>query len=134
MIYNVIYFAGVSVGLISKIVKEKKTAEETGTKITSPGTSRQRKCGYIHVDAFDDDDWCIHHGVIRRRVHAFYSIRKEIPKIRKSLRNMGFRYRKTQTNRKVLIERNEITAWRAKYLQEKKKNDRSSPIRRLLFT
>lgn len=111
------YFSGVSVGLISKIVKEKKTAEETGTKITSPGTSRQRKCGYIHVDAFDMESF---------EVHEFYSIRKEIPTIRKpfnilkgeinytgqrdSLRNMGFRYRKTQTNRKVLMERNEITA------------------------
>lgn len=39
------------------------------------------------------------------------------------LRKIGFRYKKTQSNKKVLIERNDISAWRADYLQKIKLNE-----------
>ncbi|KOB72518.1 Uncharacterized protein OBRU01_12119 [Operophtera brumata] len=51
---------GVSEGLVSKIVKEGKVAEQTGTKVRTPGKSRKRSTGFIVVDDFDM-------GVIRRK-------------------------------------------------------------------
>lgn len=83
-------------------------------------------------------------GVIRRKIHEFYTMRKEIPTIpklldvlqedidfkgsretlRKILHKIGFRYKKSKSNRKVLIERNDISAWRANYLQKIKENER----------
>ncbi|KOB71309.1 Uncharacterized protein OBRU01_13938 [Operophtera brumata] len=57
---------GVSEGLVSKIVKEGKVAEQTGTKVRTPGKSRKRSTGFI-VDIVDDFDM----GVIRREVHEF---------------------------------------------------------------
>ncbi|KOB66809.1 Uncharacterized protein OBRU01_13305 [Operophtera brumata] len=56
---------GVSEGLVSKIVKEGKVAEQTGTKVRTPGKSRKRSTGFIVVDDFDM-------GVIRRKQHEFY--------------------------------------------------------------
>ncbi|KOB75237.1 Uncharacterized protein OBRU01_06876, partial [Operophtera brumata] len=55
----------VSEGLVSKIVKEGKVAEQTGTKVRTPGKSRKRSTGFIVVDDFDM-------GVIRRKQHEFY--------------------------------------------------------------
>jgi len=142
----VLFISGVSQGLISKIVKEGHVAEETGTKIRTPGKERQRKTGFIHVDDFDM-------GVIRRKVHEFYSIKKELPTIkkllevlkteinytgqreslRKLLHKMGFRFKKTQSNRKVLMERNEVSAWRAKYLHAVEKNKISPQPQPLIY-
>ncbi|KOB66397.1 Uncharacterized protein OBRU01_21163 [Operophtera brumata] len=56
---------GGSEGLVSKIVKEGKVAEQTGTKVRTPGKSRKRSTGFIVVDDFDM-------GVIRRKQHEFY--------------------------------------------------------------
>lgn len=76
-------------------------------------------------------------GVLRRKIHEFYTFKKEIPTVNKLLqvlreeigftgsreilrqhiKMIGFRFRKTISNRKVLMERNDITAWRARYLQ-----------------
>lgn len=98
------------------------------------------------MDSFDQ-------GVIRRKVHEFYALKKELPTInklltvlrdeinfkggretlRKSLRKIGFHYRKTQSNRKVLTERNDISAWRAKYLQELKQNSLSGNPRPVIY-
>lgn len=111
-------------------------AEETGERISTPGKKRTRTKGKIEVDDFDL-------GVIRRKIHEFYTMKKEIPTIpkllnilreeidfkgsretlRKLLRKIGFRYKKTISNRKVLIERNDISAWRANYLQKIKCNE-----------
>lgn len=140
------YISGVSQGLISKIVKEGHAAEETGTKIRTPGKERKRKSGFVHVDDFDM-------GVIRRKVHEFYSAKKEVPTVkkllevlkteinytgqreslRKLLHKVGFRFKKSQSNRKVLMERNEISAWRAKYLHAVDKNNKSPQPRPLIY-
>ncbi|XP_063897313.1 uncharacterized protein LOC135118660 [Helicoverpa armigera] len=128
--------AGVGERFVRQLVKEKKQADATGSKISTPGKKRIRITGKIEIDDFDL-------GVIRRKVHEFYTIKKEIPTIpkllnilrqeinftasretlRKVLRKIGFRYKKTQSNRKVLIERNDISAWRAGYLQKIKLNE-----------
>lgn len=131
-----IYFTGVGERFVRNLVKEKEQADATGTKISTPGKKRLRLKGKIEVDEFDL-------GVVRRKIHEFYSMKKEIPTLqklllvlqeeidfkgsretlRKILRKIGFRYKKTQSNRKVLIERNDISAWRATYLQKIKKNE-----------
>lgn len=117
-----------------------------GTKITTPGKSRKRTRGKIEVDSFDL-------GLIKRKVHEFYAIKRELPTInklltvlkddinfqgsretlRKLLRTIGFRFQKTQSNRKVLTERNDISAWRAKYLQELNKNALSANRRPVVY-
>ncbi|GBP58671.1 hypothetical protein EVAR_97074_1 [Eumeta japonica] len=137
---------GVSQGLISKIVKEGQAAEEVGTKIRTPGKQRIRKNGFVHVDDF-------YMGVIRRKVHEFYSAKKEIPTIKKLLETLkteinytgqretlrklfyklGFRFKKTKSNRKVLMKRNEVSAWRARYLREVDKNNKSPNPRPLIY-
>ncbi|XP_063623022.1 uncharacterized protein LOC134795119 [Cydia splendana] len=82
----------------------------------------------------DDFDLC----VIRRKIHEFYSVKKEIPTIKKlwtvlkvdinfpggreSLRlllhKMGYKFKKCRSQRQILIERFDIVAWREKYLTE----------------
>lgn len=132
----VFYFAGVSERFVGQLVKEQKQADATGSKISTPGKKRTRTKGKIEIDDFDL-------GVIRRKIHEFYTMKKEIPTIpkllnvlrdeidfnasretlRKLLREIGFRYKKTQSNRKVLIERNDISALRASYLHKIKQNE-----------
>ncbi|VVD00987.1 unnamed protein product [Leptidea sinapis] len=130
---------GVGERFVRKLVKEKEQADETGTKISTPGKKRKRTKGKIEVDNFDL-------GVIRRKIHEFYSMRKEIltlakllnvlqedidfkgsrETLRKILTKIGFRYKKSKkskSNRKVLIERNDISAWRANYLQNIYENE-----------
>ncbi|CAK1595891.1 unnamed protein product [Parnassius mnemosyne] len=128
---------GVSERFVHKLVNEEKHAEESNSKISTPGKKWQRKTGKQEVDNFDI-------GVIRRKIHEFYSVKKEIPTIpkllsilkedidfkgeretlRKLLHKIGFRYKKTKSNRKVLCERNDVVAWRATYLQKIKENER----------
>ncbi|GBP32451.1 hypothetical protein EVAR_24615_1 [Eumeta japonica] len=91
---------GVSQGLISKIVKDGQAAEEVGTKIRTPGKQRIRKNGFVHVDDFDM-------GVIRRKVHEFYSAKKEIPTIKKLLETLKTEINYTgqrETLRKLLYK------------------------------
>ncbi|XP_072930356.1 uncharacterized protein [Epargyreus clarus] len=127
---------GVSERFVYKLMNEKKKAEESNVKLSTPGKNRERKTGKLDIDDFDI-------GVIRRKIHEFYSFRKEIPTIpkllnilreeidfsakretlRKLLHKIGFRFKKTKTNRKVLCERNDITAWRAAYLQKIRENE-----------
>lgn len=53
--------------------------------------------------------------------------------LRKLLHKLGFRFKKTQTNRKVLMERNEISAWRARYLHEIDKNNKSPNPKPIIY-
>ncbi|VVD05188.1 unnamed protein product [Leptidea sinapis] len=69
---------GVGERFVRKLVKEKDKADETGTKISTPGKKRKRTKYKIEVDNFDL-------GVIRRKIHEFYSMRKEIPTLAKLL-------------------------------------------------
>ncbi|GBO98522.1 hypothetical protein EVAR_114_1 [Eumeta japonica] len=53
--------------------------------------------------------------------------------LRKLLYKLGFRFKKTKSNRKVLMERNEVSAWRAKYLREVDKNNISPNPQPLIY-
>lgn len=123
-------FPGISLRTIARITNEGRLAQASSSKIVTPGKNRKTRKDKIIMDNFDM-------GVLRRKIHEFYACRKEIPTVNKLLqllkeeigfpgsreilrqhiKKIGFRYKKTKTNRKVLMERNDITAWRALYLQ-----------------
>ncbi|CAG5016191.1 unnamed protein product [Parnassius apollo] len=132
---------GISLRTVARITNEGKLAEESSSKIVTPGKKRKTRKDKIVMDNFDI-------GVLRRKIHEFYSCKKEIPTVNKLLRllkeeigftgsreilrqhikKIGFRYKKTKSNRKVLMELNDITAWRALYLQTIKRNDETEKL------
>ncbi|VVD02918.1 unnamed protein product [Leptidea sinapis] len=63
---------GVGERFVRKLVKEKEQADETGTKISTPGKKRKMTKGKIEVDNFDL-------GVSRRKIHEFYACAKKFP-------------------------------------------------------
>ncbi|CAH2100876.1 unnamed protein product [Euphydryas editha] len=125
---------GISEKTVTNISKEGEVAASTSTKISTPGKSRPRD-SKIQLDDFE---MC----AIRHKIHEFYVVRKELPtltKILHELRNdidykgsrttlwrimkkMGFFFKKCQSNRKVLMERHDIVAWRFRYLNELRDN------------
>ncbi|CAG5055628.1 unnamed protein product [Parnassius apollo] len=132
---------GISLRTVARITNEGKLAEESSSKIVTPGKKRKTRKDKIVMDNFDI-------GVLRRKIHEFYSCKKEIPTVNKLLRllkeeigftgsreilrqhikKIGFRYKKTKSNRKVLMKLNDITAWRALYLQTIKRNDETEKL------
>lgn len=83
-----------------------------------------------------------HLCAIRQRIHSFYVVKKELPtlaKLRAALRedinyqgsittlhrilhSIGFKYKRCQSKRKLLMERYDITAWRSRYLERIRRN------------
>lgn len=127
-------FSGVSEKTVSRITQEGKTAASTSKKIVTPGKSRPHP-KKINLDDFD---LC----AIRQKIHQFYIVKKELPTLNKLrvvlkedidfqgsittlhriLHSIGFKYKRCQSKRKILMERHDITAWRGRYLQKMRKN------------
>lgn len=123
------YFTGVSTNTIISIRKEYK--ESPNSTLSTPGKHRPRPVDdtIASIDSFD-------RMVIRNTINDFYIRLKIVPStkkllpvlrekidfkwgaesLRKVLLEMGFRWRKTRSQRSVLIERQEIINWRYKYL------------------
>lgn len=119
---------------VYNIAKEGKDAASTSKKIVTPGKSRPQS---RKID-LDDMDLC----AIRQKIHFFYVVKKELPTVnklrlelkrdmdfqgsnttlRRILKRIGFRFKRCQSKRKVLIERYDITAWRARYIERMRKN------------
>lgn len=119
---------------MTRITKEGITAASTSKKIVTPGKSRPHP-KKVNLDGFD---LC----AIREKIHSFYIVRKELPtlgKLRAALRedidfqgsittlhrilhNIGFKYKRCQSKRKLLMERYDIIAWRARYLEKIRRN------------
>ena len=113
---------GVSKSTIERLMKRDKTKEE---KHELPRTKR------VQLDEFDL-------GVLRRTVNAMYSERRILPTLsniqtamqedigytgsksilRKHMRQLGFTYRKSQNNRKLLMERGDVVLSRIRYLRK----------------
>jgi hypothetical protein len=116
--------------------QENKARKEThpGNSLRSPGKKRRIiERNVVYVDDFDN---C----VIRNTIQDFYVQEKRVPTIPKLLpvfkekiyfpwglkslgrvvKRMGFKWRKCQSKRKLLIERADIVAWRSKYLLKMK--------------
>ena len=116
---------GVSERTVSNIRTEKK---ETG-QLASRKKIESRRSSKI----LDDFDLC----AIRNKIHEFYTVRKELPTLeklhkvlkedirfsgsksflRKQVRKLGFRWRRSQNRRKLLIERYNIFDLRCAYLR-----------------
>lgn len=108
----------------------------------TPGKKRSRSKPITNIDNFDQ-------GVIKRCIHNFHKTEKEMPTINKLLaklkrdinflgaktslktivKNLGFKWKKTETNRMVLIEKTDIRLKRILYLRAiKKYRDEGRPI------
>src|SRR5258705_586897 len=127
---------GFSEYTIKKIRKESSdVVAGTSSNFVSPGKHRKRPSDRnVEVDDFDK---C----VIRRTIHDFYirenivpTVRKLLPVLREKInfkwgrssllrvvKEMGFRFKKCQNNRNILIERADIVLWRTKYLRAMKR-------------
>jgi hypothetical protein len=125
---------GVSVSSIKRILKEEKTCTQSCSQFSTPNKKRIRKRPKTDIDDFDI---C----VVRRTVNEFHLTNGERPTITsvlgvlkerinfvggkwallKILKRLGFRWRKSNNNRKVLIEKSEIREMRLKYLRSLEK-------------
>lgn len=122
---------GVSVRTLSRIKSERKRTSESGTSFETPNKKRLR-CRPI--TGLDDFDQC----VVRRIINNFYLLEKclpTIPKIRTTLereinfqgsassvgriiKKLGYKWKKTNSNKRILMERQEISYCRFIYLSK----------------
>ncbi|CAG4943652.1 unnamed protein product [Parnassius apollo] len=127
---------GVSARTVMRIVAEGNSSLQTSeiAKFSSPRKTKEIK-KRIQIDDFDM-------GVIRRKIHQFYTSDKKIPSIRKLLavlkedgivncgctylrqllHKMGYLFKKCKSKRHILIERPSIAEWRVRYLRAIRKH------------
>lgn len=128
---RVVQATGVSESSLRRILREEKQCTEASTSFSTPNKVRQRKNFKSDLDNFDV-------GVVRRTVNEFHRTHGERPTIKtllpvlrekidfkgskwtlsKILKKLGFRWRKSTNNRKVLVERFDIRELRLKYLRK----------------
>jgi transposase len=137
---------GVSVRVVSKINKELETlkSREDGHSKTfsTPGKHRKKSRPITDLDDFDK-------GVLRRLVYDFHVTKKRLPtaellraamqeatdfrggvtSMKKILKQIGFQWKKTENNRKLLVERLDIREKRISYLtQIKRYREEGRPV------
>lgn len=121
---------GVSISSIKRIIKE--SAGNSGNILTP----KRRKKGIQPKSGLDDFDL----SVVRRTINEFHITNKERPTVkslrlvlkekinfqgsdftlRKIMRNMGYRWRKSENNRLLLTEKMDIRNLRINYLRKLK--------------
>lgn len=119
---------GVSSGTVSKVLKEAQRSP-AGPSFTTPTKKAPHK-KKIEADSFTDH-------AIRNKIHEFYAVKKQCPStksilaslkednvvecgveyLRQRIHGCGFKWKRCQSNRKILIEKPEIAAWRGRYLR-----------------
>ena len=122
-------YTGISERTINRIRKESSVSGEQ--KLSSPGKKRPR-CMEKKLHFSEE-----YKTVIRDTINEFYLEKKIVPTAAKILHtikekiqfpwtkhtlyrllnNMGFKYKKSNSNRKLIIERPNIVTWRTKYLR-----------------
>lgn len=122
-------YTGISIHTVSKIRKECVMAGESS--FSTPGKKRP----WSEDKKFQCDDF--DRRVIRDIINDFYLVQKKVPTVpkllvaikekinfpwsaqtlRRLLHSMGFKWKKCQKYRKILIERPDIVNWRARYLR-----------------
>lgn len=121
---------GISFSSVRRIViEQKKTPGLSSPKFTTPRKQRPKKSSKTTFDDFDL-------SVIRKTIQEFHVSEGERPTlkgmlhvlknkigfkgslwcVRKVVKKLGFRWKKTESNRKVLIEKNDIRNLRLNYL------------------
>ncbi|KAJ4428840.1 hypothetical protein ANN_25833 [Periplaneta americana] len=126
------FYTGVGVTTIKKIRKESKERNEMcpDDPLSTPGKTRiQPQHNRMIVDDFD-------RCVIKNIINEFYVREKKVPTVptllpiirskitfpwgcrslNRLLRVMGYKWKKCQSKRKILLERADIVSWRHKYL------------------
>lgn len=136
---------GVSMKTVQRILKEEKELPSCSSNFTSPMKKRRKRDSKIEIDNFTAD-------VVRSTIQNFHVIHKEIPTlaklktvlnekigfdgcietVRQLLLKLGYKWRKTENNRKVLTERHDIQMWRLKFL--KKMSEYRSQGRPIVYT
>lgn len=143
---------GVSERTVQNILKEERDnlskereSGSTSSTFTSPMKNRRKRANKVDIDSFNTD-------VIRSTIQDFHIVQKQIPTLaklrsvlnekigfdgclatlRKLLKKLGYKWRKTDNNRKVLVERHDIQMWRLKYL--KKVTEYRSQGRPIVYT
>ncbi|XP_064292425.1 uncharacterized protein LOC135309844 [Plodia interpunctella] len=124
---------GLSEKTVSRIVQQGKALNDN-ERFKSPRKPKQVRRKRVEIDDFTK-------GVVRRKVTQFYTIFKKIPTLktlnavlreenilhcgreylRLLLHDLGFKFKKCGSKRKLLIEQPNITSWRWKYLNTIKK-------------
>ena len=136
LMYNVVQSTseatGISQSSVKRILAEARSHLAKGKlKFSTPTKKKSSNVTKIIVDDFTK---C----VIRRKIHDFYINKKTVPTLkklnrllkdedilhcgreylRKLLKSMGFKWKRCQSSRKILMEKPENVAWRARYLRE----------------
>lgn len=134
---------GVSVRTIERIIQEGNTASNSDKKkFTSPGKKRPRRNSVrslpeyqirIVRDMIYDfhriDERRVTVSALRHKMQAELEWEGSNTSLRRILTDLGFKFRCTQNNRKVLLERLDIRALRIDYLQKIKHfRDTNRPI------
>lgn len=134
---------GVSLSTVKRIASEMNEIEiGEASSFVSPNKKRQKTATKTNIDDFDQ-------GVLRRYIMNFCVTEKKVPTLkhihrkfvldngytgsRESLRHimhkMGFRWRKTRTNRKLLMEKPEVQQLRTNFLRKMKRfREENRPI------
>lgn len=122
-----------SVATVRRILLEADSGESVPV-FKTPGKKRPRSKPVTDLNEFDK-------GIVKRTIHSFYHLNKELPaieKLRKKLegdihfegsetslrriiRDLGFRSKKAEHNKTVLIEPSDIRLQRIEFLQKLKK-------------
>lgn len=126
---------GISRRTLNNILNEVSTeTHSTEIKFSTPKKGRPKKQFRLHMDDFDYD-------VVRRMVYDFHLRFNELPTIkslkaklseainyngsektlRKILHEMGFRFTKMEDNRKLLMEKHDVSLKRMEYLDKIRK-------------
>ena len=124
---------GVSLSTVKRVVNENAT-KPPGTKFTSPRKTINKPSPKSTVDIFDEE---IIRSVIYKFSHIYkrrptmkavyeavindgVALRGKLTSFKKIVHNLGFRWKKTEDNRKLLIEKPDIRAKRTAYLRKLK--------------
>lgn len=119
-----------SVSTVQRIIKESKSSPFL-VVFRTPGKKRPRRNPASDVDDFDK-------GVIKRCIHNFHFTEKELPTLEKLraklhqdinfkgsktslgrlIKRIGFKWKKTENNRNILIETSAIRLLRINYLKK----------------
>lgn len=123
---------GVSVRTIERVIHEGNTASNNDERIfTSPGKKRQRTKSVRSLPEYQirivrdmiynfhrTDERRVTISALRQKMHDELEWKGSNTSLRRILSDLGFKFRCTQNNRKVLIERLDIRALRIDYLQK----------------
>lgn len=122
---------GISERSLRKILHKAKDVELGTTSFTTPGKKRPNSSKKFDLDDFDK-------SVVRRTIHNFHKTNNENPTIKKIhaklvedidfkgslttlrriVKRLGFRWKKTEDNRQLLIEKHEIRLLRLKFISQ----------------